>query len=52
MTSYGMLYKHLKNGTFVDVLMFSFYGIVDVEVLCFILLVKKAKDKVFKFDMM
>ena len=49
------LYKHLNNETSFDILMFSiffFFFFFGFEVLCFILIVEKDKNKVLKFNMM
>ena len=46
-----LLYKHLSNETIVNILMFSFFWFIDIEVLYFIFIVKKEKYKVLKFDL-
>ena len=51
------LYKHLNNEATVDILMLSFFFIfffvfLGFEVLRFIFIVEKDKNKVLKFDMM
>ena len=47
------LYKHLNNETIVDILMFSFFCFFfGFEVLRFLFIVEKDKNKILKFDMM
>ena len=46
-----LLYKHLSNETIVNILMFSFFWFIDIEVLYFTFIVKKEKYKVLKFDL-